>query len=230
MKYIFHLLLFTQIAQAQQSHFREGEMLYVWALSGLNMRKLPDAKSEKIAALPYGTKVTVQSNIGIIVAHEVEEFKDFKVKGVWLLVKYGNKEGFVFDGYMSRLVAPKLNENQEVFCSKNFGKPIKRESGKNKDEDFDAERQIFHYQNQTILDIELNPMGGQNTLLKIPDISLFESYIIFKKLYKEAFQNVILTPTEKGLSYNTVSEEGSVWINIYLKEGFSILRFGYSGS
>jgi Bacterial SH3 domain len=105
-KAIIILFLIPMVLVAHQSRFSEGETIYVWAMSGLNMRKLPDAKSEKIASLPYGTKVTVQPNIGVIVAHEVEEFKDFKVKGVWLLVKYGDKEGFVFDGYMSRLVAP----------------------------------------------------------------------------------------------------------------------------
>lgn len=128
MKYIIYLLFLSQIAQAQQSRFKEGETLYVWALNGLNMRKLPDAKSEKIAALPYGEKVIVQANIGIIVAHEVEEFKDFKVKGVWLLVKYGDKEGFVFDGYLSRLVAPEKGATYSIdfYVEKNYietGKP-----------------------------------------------------------------------------------------------------------
>ena len=127
-KIVFLLFLYSAVSFAQKSRFSENETLYVWALNGLNMRKLPDAKSEKIAALPYGEKVTVQANIGIIVAHEVEEFKDFKVHGVWLLVKYGDKEGFVFDGYLSRLVAPEKNRKYSVdaYIKQNYkkiGKP-----------------------------------------------------------------------------------------------------------
>ncbi len=116
MKYKILVLLLLQslLTFAQQSRFKADETLYVWALNGLNMRKLPDAKSEKIATLPYGEKVTVQANIGVIVAHEVEEFKDFKVKGVCLLVKYGDKEGFVFDGYLSRLVAPEKGATYSI--------------------------------------------------------------------------------------------------------------------
>jgi hypothetical protein len=50
--------------------------------------------------------VVVLPNIGVKIPFEVEEFKGFVVKGYWLLVKYENTEGFVFDGFLSRLPAP----------------------------------------------------------------------------------------------------------------------------
>ena len=88
---------------AQDSRFKEGETLNVWASSGLNMREKPDAKSAKRVAIPYGAEVSVLPNIGVKIPFEVEEFKGFTVKGYWLLVKYGNTEGFVFDGFLGRI-------------------------------------------------------------------------------------------------------------------------------
>jgi hypothetical protein len=112
-KYIFiaFVLLQTIGLVAQTSRFKDGETLNVWATSGLNMRDKPDAKATKIAAIPYGAKVVVLPNIGVKIPFEVEEFKGFSVKGLWLLVKYGDKEGFVFDGFLSRLPAPKKNDS-----------------------------------------------------------------------------------------------------------------------
>ena len=127
MKFLKLLLLLTSInLTAQSSRFKDNETLNVWAASGLNMRDKPDAKAAKVATIPYGTKVTVQANIGIKIPFEVEEFKGFIVKGYWLLVKYGNTEGFVFDGFLSRLPAPKSNKREdtalEIYLEKEIGK------------------------------------------------------------------------------------------------------------
>ena len=106
---------------AQASRFKDGETLNVWATSGLNMRDKPDAKAVKLTTVPYGAKVIVQENIGVKIPFEVEEFKGFIVKGYWLLVKYGDMEGFVFDGFLSRLPAPKnKKEDIEDYFNVNF--------------------------------------------------------------------------------------------------------------
>ena len=117
------VLLQTIGLKAQESRFKEGETLNVWASSGLNMRDKPDAKAAKVSTIPYGAKVVVQPNIGLKIPFEVEEFKGFTVKGYWLLVKYGNTEGFVFDGFLSRLPAPKKEKlNFEAYFNDNFKK------------------------------------------------------------------------------------------------------------
>jgi hypothetical protein len=201
-KIILILFLIPIIAFAQKSRFSEGETIYVWALSGLNMRKLPDAKSEKISSLPYGTKVTVQANIGVIVAHEVEEFKDFKVKGVWLLVKYGDKEGFVFDGYMSRLVAPRKVDTDTYhmhglldYVAKSIGKIGKIEfistDGKKgklaiKYEDFREAKDFGNYKinfkDGIYYQLE-NISEGNEEILTFPNLSLYEGYIFIKTFF-----------------------------------------------
>ena len=108
------VLLQTIGLMAQESRFKEGETLNIWASSGLNMRDKPDAKATKLTTIPYGAKVVVQPNIGLKIPFEVEEFKGFIVKGYWLLVKYGNTEGFVFDGFLSRLPAPDKNVKSDI--------------------------------------------------------------------------------------------------------------------
>ncbi len=198
MKYIIYLLFLSQITQAQQSRFKEGENLYVWALNGLNMRKLPDAKSDKIAALPYGEKVSVQANIGVIVAHEVEEFKDFKVKGVWLLVKYGDKEGFVFDGYLSRLVAPVKSENGVYslieYLKKNIGRKgniiftsnyDKKERKVVKEDEFSGDPQRGNYEMNFNYGISyyLHIGEGSEETFTFPNVSLYEGYIFAKTIF-----------------------------------------------
>ena len=127
MERILLLLVVLSISfriNAQESRFKEGETLNIWAQSGLNMRNKPDAKAPKLTTIPYGAKVIVQPNIGVKIPFEVEEFKGFIVKGYWLLVKYGNTEGFVFDGFLSRLPAPLSlkNEKFENYFDTNFRK------------------------------------------------------------------------------------------------------------
>jgi Bacterial SH3 domain len=117
-------LLQSVLMVAQSSRFKDDETIHVWASSGLNMRSKPDAKAEKIATIPYGAKVVVLPNIGVKIPFEVEEFKGFVVKGYWLLVKYENTEGFVFDGFLSRLPAPNKSKNKSLltYLEKEIGK------------------------------------------------------------------------------------------------------------
>lgn len=125
-KYLFIALFVLQtiVVMAQTSRFKDNETLSVWATSGLNMRDKPHAKATKLISIPYGAKVVVQPNIGVKIPFEVEEFKGFTVKGLWLLVKYGDKEGFVFDGFLSRLPAPKKADSLrfEGYLTSNFKK------------------------------------------------------------------------------------------------------------
>ncbi len=187
-KILILLLLQTAWLFAQQSRFLEGETLYVWALNGLNMRKLPDAKSEKIAALPYGEKVIAQSNIGLIVAHEVKEFKDFKVNGVWLLVKYGDKEGFVFDGYLSRLVAPKKGDEFGYSAMDKYLEAHDEKIGKVTD--FNEEHCGLCTQKYKSGIVKKGHFGDgipQNEYC-IPNITQYEGFIFLKFFYNADFK------------------------------------------
>lgn len=85
---------------------------YVWANS-LYLRAQPDDKSAQLAKIPYGTVLNL-SNSDAPVAH-TEVFAKYKtkdktnavmLKAAWQKVHWQDKEGWVFDGYLSRYPAP----------------------------------------------------------------------------------------------------------------------------
>ncbi len=93
--------------------YQEGDLLYVWAASGLNMRKAPALQSEVIATLPFGAAAISRDNKSVneYQYHSQKltdrgttfDDKPFAVvlRGNWVKVTYDGVEGFVFDAYLS---------------------------------------------------------------------------------------------------------------------------------
>jgi hypothetical protein len=228
-KYIFIAILLGQTISlaAQTSRFKDNETLNVWATSGLNMRDKPDAKATKLISIPYGAKVVVQPNIGVKIPFEVEEFKGFTVKGLWLLVKYGDKEGFVFDGFLSRLPAPTKADslNWGSYLSSKVGEVGKkyevkiwmrgeqldtsrfvRPNEKYKDEDIQSYKQKYK---QGILESYWEGEGGSASTLELPNCTLYEAYL-FVKTYAYDPQTDVFSFNKKDKSINmSVKDEGA---------------------
>ena len=66
---------------------------YVAAKSGLNLRAGPDKSSKVIITIPFGAKVTIEKTEGDKI------FLD-ESYGRWVNVKYGNKTGWIFSGFL----------------------------------------------------------------------------------------------------------------------------------
>ena len=100
------------------------EIKYVWARSGLNLRKTPDFKGEKITTLPYGTKVLLKEYPDAVRGEN--DFGDYelpveiwvdaikwpgqndpemthKVAGSWAKANANGLEGYLFTGYLSEM-------------------------------------------------------------------------------------------------------------------------------
>ncbi len=226
------LLFVIDILNAQESRFKEGETLNVWASSGLNMRDKPDAKAAKISTIPYGAKVVVQPNIGLKIPFEVEGFKGFIVKGYWLLVKYGNTEGFVFDGFLSRLPAPKPREQDigiETYLDAQIGKVgneyeikvqnpefdtvLRPTKSNEKYEKFDYFSFKQKYKQGVLYDFRRGE-GGFSMNIIFPNLILYEGYILAKKYFfddeshiftfdkKEKKVNMLLKESGAGCEYD----------------------------
>jgi hypothetical protein len=229
-KYIFIALFIVQTINlmAQTSRFKDGETINVWATSGLNMRDKPDAQSAKIAAIPYGAKVVVQPNIGVKIPFEVEEFKGFTVKGYWLLVKYGNTEGFVFDVFLSRLPAPIPTEQDlaiETYLHQQVGEVGQKydvgvwdnhlgrvRALKIGETHSDSYKQKY---NSNISYVHSVGNGSHYTKVIFADISLYEGYILLKTYTYDPKidtlsidKNLKLTIKGEGCDYH-VKQEGS---------------------
>ncbi len=209
---------------AQESRFKEGEKLNIWATSGLNMRDKPDAKAAKLMAIPYGAKVIVQPNIGVKILFEVEEFKGFIVKGYWLLVKYGDTQGFVFDGFLSRLPAPvkETNKNLVDYLDSGIGKIGDKFNVKIYDEKIDSMRYVrfneeydlnlvqeYLYHQKYKFDIDFTVMkalGSQDFKLQIPNSDLYQGYILLKNYFeKPVFK---FNVNQDGIELSDREEEG----------------------
>ncbi len=244
MKRILLLLALFSIwykINAQESRFKEGETLNVWAQSGLNMRDKPDAKATKITTIPYGAKVVVQPNIGVKIPFEVEEFKGFIVKGYWLLVKYGDTEGFVFDGFLSRLPAPINTDKSDIetyFDSKlkKIGKKydiqifdkvtdkyrITTPNDKFKETDISGFSQKYEYN----LTYEHGKSeGGGDVKIESPNLTFYEGYFLVKIFFFGRKPDT-LEFDKKANSVQIAGEECDFTIK---KVGNKIVLDGYCG-
>lgn len=91
-----------------------GDTLYVWAASGLSLRRQPDLNAEKIAAVPYGTALVALSDKFVDAADDVvvEAAPGYTMNdsvsapvylnGRFVKVNYQGTTGYLFDGYLSK--------------------------------------------------------------------------------------------------------------------------------
>ena len=74
--------------------------LYVTSASGLSLRAYANLQSEKLAVMPYGTKVKVVSS-------ELNPtMKVGEISGGMNQVEFNHKKGFAFNGYLSKYFPP----------------------------------------------------------------------------------------------------------------------------
>jgi hypothetical protein len=116
----FFLLLISALWATQPT---TAQRTYVWARSGLNLRKAPDFKSEKIITLPYGAPVEflayAQVTKGwnelagdyetpVVLRREVLKSHDgertYALEGSWVKVRAKGQEGYLFDAYLSGML------------------------------------------------------------------------------------------------------------------------------
>lgn len=86
------------------NNFEEGQQLTVMAPSGLSLRTAPTINSRVLDIIPYGSEIKVIKN-----TFEDNPFDKFDwVEGTWIKVNFEGQEGFVFDGFISKLPMPNL--------------------------------------------------------------------------------------------------------------------------
>jgi len=90
--------------------YKPGYNLFVFAPSGLSLRDKPDLKGARIKLVPYGKYVIVQKdeNAPVPITNE-------NIEGHWVKVKYEDKVGYLFDGFLSRLYPVRENETIETY-------------------------------------------------------------------------------------------------------------------
>ena len=86
------------------------QFLYVTAGSGLSLREFNNLNSDKIAKMPYGTKVKV------ITSEEKNTMTVGGIKGGMHEVEFNHKTGFAFNGYLSKLFPPEKEMNAKGYA------------------------------------------------------------------------------------------------------------------
>jgi hypothetical protein len=97
-------ILVSSFKTIEKTPITDGDFYNVMATSGLKMRATPNGK--KLLTIPYNGQVEKINDGKDYGNLTVTELKDFKIKGKWIKVKYDGKEGFVFDGYLTKLPLP----------------------------------------------------------------------------------------------------------------------------
>lgn len=135
-------LIGMQVPVWAQIDYSSGDTLHVWAMPSLNMRSAPNLTANIVEKIAYGEKVVVAPGFDSIWQYpsEVEFFtldespnagwkffwgdsipaqKSIQYKGNWVKVVFGQKTGYVFDGFLSRLPAfmysPKAGQDGAAF-------------------------------------------------------------------------------------------------------------------
>ena len=99
-----------------------GEIRYVFARSGLNLREAPSADAAVTATAPYGAQLAVLEDDAAPVPMQFEG-----LKGHWLKVQHGDVSGYVFNGLLGRRPAPRADEEYQAYIHRVYG-PVQSET------------------------------------------------------------------------------------------------------
>jgi hypothetical protein len=182
---------------AEKGDFELNENFHVMAMSGLRMRATPELKGKTILTIPYDGIVERVDNddYGVL---EIEEIKGFKIEGNWIKVRHDGKDGYVFDGFLTKFPLPKIvtyndfdNRKYDSSFDYYFRTEIGGTSGRydiEKYEDCESEvesdcacgySQDFGPINYYTTNCS---EGGGNYEIEIEGLSLTEAYFIIKAL------------------------------------------------
>ena len=91
----------------------EIDYLYVTSTSGLSLREYANLQSEKLAIMPYGTKVK-------IISSELKPtMKVREISGGMDHIEFNHKKGFAFNGYLSQYFPP-----EKGISAKKYGEEL----------------------------------------------------------------------------------------------------------
>lgn len=183
-------LLFFQSVAYGIGIYSPGDELFVQAGSGLILRKTPDPKGERILTLNSGDAVKVLKADFKKKPHSVVEFKGFTIRGFWVKVSTAEgKEGYVFDGYLSKNRAPiaiidDANSGYSVaefYLLSNSEKKGERVDLPKSETRYERYKQLF--KNGSEAEVDYGEGGSSQKITFQKGITMEEAYLIGKALW-----------------------------------------------
>lgn len=160
----------VDIASIAEKTKKNSDYLYVISISGLSLRAYANLQSEKLAVMPYGTKVKVVS------LEKNPTMKVGDIVGGMNEVEYNQKKGFAFNGYLSKYFPPE-----------------KRISAKRYSEELKLKHKAVKYSESKSGTIS-NPIITEKLI--IPDTKWHEAFYMAQQLFK--FPKEFEFPSLKG--------------------------------
>ncbi|MEM7085877.1 MAG: hypothetical protein AAF489_06830 [Bacteroidota bacterium] len=166
----------------------EAQYLYVTATSGLSLRAYNNLQSDKLARMPYGTKVKVltkEPNATMTVGG---------IRGGMNEVEFNHKKGFAFNGYLSKYFPPERDISAKGYAS---------------------ELKTYHptvvYNEETGGTVS-KPIHSEYILL--PEAQWHEAFFMAQRLFD--FPKEFVFPTPKGKNTEIINDskpKKGVWIS-----------------
>ncbi len=174
------------------SNYKKGDKIYAWNIAGLQMRNTPSIKSPLLKNIEYGSVVEIiddqlnQKPLLNKIFKAQKGKEDFILKGFWVKVRYKNIEGYVFDYYLSTLQPFKITQNHKFedlksYLQRVFGNPIFTHKETNKK--YGGYENYYTYNKNKVTLKETSFDGCFDTVVQMDNISLEESYLIFKTIF-----------------------------------------------
>jgi hypothetical protein len=161
-----------------------AEELTVYVREGLILREATSPKGKKILVIPFGTKLGASG--------EHPDSEDFEIEGIkapFVSVKYRNREGYVFLGYLSRFPASvKSFETTDEYFKLIFG------SGKKKifkpiEEKSETEHFKIIYPNDISLE-RIVYLGGAYDNIDFPNTYSLREIFLLIRIVSPSFNDV----------------------------------------
>ena len=154
----------------------EIDYLYVTSTSGLSLREYANLQSEKLAIMPYGTKVK-------IISSELKPtMKVGEISGGMDHIEFNHKKGFAFNGYLSQYFPP-----EKGISAKKYGEELLL---------------LFPTVNysETISGTASNPINTE--ILALPEMQWHEAFYMAQQLFNIPKEFVF--PSLKGTDKEVV--------------------------
>jgi Bacterial SH3 domain len=188
---VYALLMLASPAFGQSSKsefyrsYKAGSTLFVCASGGLNLREKPDLTGKALMRIGFGEMVTVLADTNPVVAITSES-----IEGEWVKVRWKGKDGYMFNGFLSRYAAMQSDgpspQNLIAYLKKIF--PLKSETTQPTDDRAYNVYQKITFQNGVEFLWEA-PEGGSGVYVSFPlkEITFQEMYLLARAAYPEFF-------------------------------------------
>lgn len=186
---------------AEKISYKKGDSLYVISDAGLVLRSAADKNASKVSLIPYGRQITVSGDNSGDKPFEVNG-----IKGFWVKAVCDGREGFAFDGFLSKHPAPDRCTSKcdnlkliELYADKKL--QLKGKAKLTEDDTYKYAEKT--YTNGFII----NRTEGQpglpefNLTFTMPEVRIAEAFLMLKMM---GFSNM------KGRSFPVANSSGSI--------------------